>query len=948
MQVKSQDIEKSLIEITQQFISESGEGFAAKKVTIDLSLQQHLGIDSVSKAELFSRIEKQFDVQLSQQLLAEANTLQDILNVLISSSPQKIVFSQGKITPLTSESHVDVSSAKTLMDVLLLFAMQAPDRPHIYLQDEYGKEEIITYGKLFETALCVANVLRQQYDLRADETVAIMLPTSAGFFYTFFGVLLANCVPVPVYPPFRPHQIEAYAKQEAKILRNAEVRMLVTFHQAENLSQMLRAFIPSLKYVVNVDSLLQSKERSLIHSRTGEDFALIQYTSGSTSTPKGVLLTHNNLLANICAYGKGIGVTSKDVSVSWVPLYHDLGLIGMWFGSLYFGLPLAIMSPLTFLTRPERWLWTIHSHRGTISGGPNFAYELCVRKIDPAQIEGLDLSSWRLAFNGAEAIHPETLRRFTEKFSPYGFRSETHYPVYGLAESSVCLAVSPLNRGPRFDVIEREALEKNGRAIIAESNSSKSTLELVACGIPLPEHEVRIVDDKGKVLPERHVGHIQFRGPSSMQGYYNNPEATRAVFHDGWWDTGDLAYIADREIFITGRKKDVIIKAGRNLYPAEIEELTGQIPGIRKGCVIAFGISDPHRGTEKLVVVAETNTKDSKEREDIIAKVNENISEALDIIPDHTVLVSPHVIPKTSSGKLQRSACKTLYETGKLTPKGIPPWLQITKLILNVVKSKLLTALSKAGKFICTLYATLLLIITVFPLWLSVWIIPKSTAKQLCRWWAKLFTLLIFCPILTNQKNNLYKNKPVIFAPNHASYIDAIVMLAVLPAGTCFVGKSELLKTPFIRTFMRKLDYIAVDRVDASKGVEDTKEITDQLLQGHSVLIFPEGTFSYALGLRPFKVGAFKIAAETKTPICPIAMQGTRAILRGEEWLMKPHYIKVTVLDPIMPQGDDWQEISRLKNSVREEIAKHCGEPTLDLIMAGVAAPKNKLNKEST
>ena len=268
-----------------------------------------------------------------------------------------------------------------------------------------------------------------------------MQPTNPGFFYTFAGVLLANCIPVPIYPPLRPHQIEAYAKQEAKILRNAEVRMLVTFHEAEHLSKLLRAFIPSLKHVTTVNSLLKNDEKASFFGAKADDFALIQYTSGSTSAPKGVLLTHQNLLSNIRTFGEFGHMNHQDVLVSWVPLYHDLGLIGMWLSSLYHGIPLVVMSPLTFLTRPERWLWAIHYHRGTISGGPNFAYELCIRKIEPEQIEGLDLSSWRAAVNAAEAIQPKTMERFTEKFAPYGFKPEAYRPAYGLAESTVCLTV---------------------------------------------------------------------------------------------------------------------------------------------------------------------------------------------------------------------------------------------------------------------------------------------------------------------------------------------------------------------------------------------------------------------------------------------------------------------------------------------------------------------------
>jgi len=942
MQVKPQNVEQQLLKITQQLLAESGEEYAHRQVTLDASLQRHLGIDSLGRAELFSRIEKQFGIQLSQQLLTEAETLNDIQKAIGTAAPQVFEHARGVITPPPEEIHIDLSSAQTLVDVLLLYAIQTPDHPHIYFQDEYGKEELITYGQLLEKSLQIAAALIQ-HGLRPGDTVAIMLPTHPGFFYTFYGVLLAGCIAVPIYPPFRPHQIEAYAKQEAKILGNAEVRLLVTFQQAEKLSQLLRAFVPSLKEITTVNALLQTTEKAPIFRGKTDDFAMIQYTSGSTSAPKGVLLTHQNLLANVRAYGKALQITAKDVAVSWAPLYHDLGLIGMWFGSLYHGIPLVIMSPLTFLSRPERWLWAIHYHRGTITGGPNFAYDLCVRKIDPAHVEGLDLSSWRVAFNGAEAIQPKTLRRFTDKFSRYGFKHEAHFPAYGLAESSVCVTTSPLNRGPRIDIIERDAFEKEDRAIpIAETESKKNGLEFVACGKPIPGHAIRVVDELGRELNERHIGNLQFKGPSSMQGYYGNPNATQAIYHEGWWDTGDLAYLADEEVFITGRKKDLIIKAGRNLYPAEIEDLTAQVTDIRKGCVIAFGISDLERGTEKLIVVAETSQKKPELREKIIEKINENISNALDITADQIVLVTPHTIPKTSSGKLQRSACKNMYLQGKLAKRKLPASLQILKLSVGFTKAKIMDSMLNAAKLLYTAYVAILFGISILPLWLCLFIFPQKISARICKGWAYFITLFAGCPIRISDRKNLLEHVPMIFTANHSSYIDALCILAIVPSGTRLIGKSELTKTPIIRTFFNKLGYLAVDRNDASQSVEDAKQIENTLSLGHSVLIFPEGTFSYAIGLRPFKLGAFKIAAETNTPLCPIAMVGTRWILRGEERLLKPHFIHATVGKPIVPEGKDWLEVVRLKQVVREFIAKYCGEPTLDFMTTNVAEPRNK------
>lgn len=927
-------IDQELIEITKQLLVESGET-SKREIRLDASLQRHLGIDSLSRAELFQRIGKKFDADMPDRLLAEAETLNDIAAYLQhkvpgfkSSIQLEVVKSHGE------RPHVDPMNTKTLIDVIQLYGEKAPDKAHIYFQNEDGKEDIITYGDLLKHSLQVANGLRA-LGLKDGETVAIMQPTQPGFFYTFMGTLLAGGVPVPIYPPFRMHMLEAYAKMEARILKSAEVRIMVTFDQAENLSRLLKTFVPSLKHVTTVDDLIRSTILTTPFHAKSDNFAFIQYTSGSTSDPKGVLLTHHNLLSNVRAYGKAIDVKPDDVAVSWLPLYHDLGLIGMWLGSLYHGVPLVLMTPFSFLNRPERWLWTIHRHRGTLSGAPNFAYELCIKKIDPALLEGLDLSSWRMAANGAEKVYARTLDDFANKFAPYGFKRNALFPVYGLAESTVGLALPPVGREFKVDNVDRQQFEETKHAI---PSTNKNALAFVSCGKAIDGHEIRIVDENDKEMPERYVGSLQFRGPSNMQGYYNNPTATQAVYHDGWLDSGDLAYQAEGEIYITGRRKDLIIKAGRNLYPAEIEEMVGNVPGIRQGCVAAFGTTDPVRGTEQLIVVAETKEKGRQEREAIVAAVNEKLSSMGEIVPDHVVLVAPRTVPKTSSGKLQRAACKTMYVEGRLKKWQVPAWLQVVKLGAQGLWRQLVSGLVVCGKAIYTIYAVLLTILTAFPVYLVIRFAPHDVAAKIARYWARGLLTILFCPVRISGGDKLKEKEPVIFAANHASYLDAIVALAIISPGTRIVAKRELFTAPIMRTVMKNLDYLAIDRLDLSKGLEDTKQIERTLQEGHSVFIFPEGTFGYASGLRPFRLGAFKIAAETGFAVCPVAIKGTRSILRGNEKLMSPSRISITVCSPIKAAGSEWQHVTQLRDTVRAEIANYCGESSLDFIAANTIA----------
>jgi acyl-CoA synthetase (AMP-forming)/AMP-acid ligase II len=324
-------------------------------------------------------------------------------------------------------------------------------------------------------------------------------------------------------------------------------------------------------------------------------------------------------------------------------------------------------------------LWAIHDHRATLSASPNFGYEFCLRKIKDSSLEGLNLSSWRIGFNGAEAVHADTVARFTRRFAKYGFREETFLPVYGMAEASVALCFSPLGRPPRIDSVAREPFERCRKAVPA-SSLEPSPFHFVSCGYPVSGHEIRLVDEQGKELGERIEGNLQFKGPSVMKGYYRNEEMTQASFHDGWLDSGDLAYRVESEVFITGRKKDVINRLGRSFCPEEIEAVSGEITEIRKGCVASFGIADPQLGTERLVIVAESREKVKEVWQQLAAEVRKKVGGVIGIRPDVVLIVPPGMVPKTSSGKLRRSACKEAYLRGELTGGQTPPWVQVAKL----------------------------------------------------------------------------------------------------------------------------------------------------------------------------------------------------------------------------------------------------------------------------
>ncbi|MFN2368169.1 MAG: AMP-binding protein, partial [Desulfurivibrionaceae bacterium] len=604
--------EARVLDIVRQLVAEVHPSTCQHlTIALDSSLDRDLGLDSLTRVELLARLEKSFAVALPERTMAGAETPRDLLRAVLAAGPaeegETAAPDRESAKPQQEAVAKDLAApagAATLAEVLSYHAENHGDRTHIRLYRESGDDEIISYTDLYGEAALLAAGLQSQ-GLAAGEAVLIMLATGRDYFISFFGVLLAGAVPVPVYPPGRIKQIEEHLRRHAAIAANCQAKIMIAMAEARNFTRLMHKKAIDLETVATVAELQAAGRGRTLHQpvRGGGDTAFIQYTSGSTGTPKGVVLSNANLLANIRAMGRAIEVTSDDVFVSWLPLYHDMGLIGAWLGSLYFACPLVIMSPLTFLARPVRWLKAISRHRGTLAAAPNFAYELCSRRIEAEELQGIDLGSWRCAFNGAEAVSPVTIAAFIERFTPCGFRPEAMMPVYGLAESSVGLAFPPLGRGVRIDRIDRRILMGEGRAEPVPAEGAEP-LALPGCGFPLPGHRIRVVDDRDRELPDRRQGHIQFQGPSATSGYHRNPEETGNLFHGAWLDSGDLGYLADGEIFITGRSKDMIIKGGRNIYPVELEEAVGEIEGVRQGNVAVFGSTDRRSGTERLVVLA--------------------------------------------------------------------------------------------------------------------------------------------------------------------------------------------------------------------------------------------------------------------------------------------------------------------------------------------------------
>ena len=905
-------------------------GGDAPPPTLDDDLERALGIDSLARMELMLRLEQAFDVRIFEGAMQAAQTPRDLLRALAAASPRgaapRAAPEAAVATPPLLGAADFPYQAQTLLDVLQWHADRAGARRHVTLLRDEQAPQSLSHAELLERARAMAAAL-QRSGLAPDETVALMLPTSLAFLECFMGILLAGGVPVPIYPPFRASQIEDHLRRQAHILANARAVLLISDEQALPAARILHAGAPDLRAVVTADKLRALGGRWQPVTRDRRDTALIQYTSGSTGQPKGVVLTHANLLANIRGMGQAVKAGPNDVFVSWLPLYHDMGLIGAWLGSLYHSVSLVLMPPQAFLGRPSRWLRAISEHRATLTGAPNFAYEILATKVPDDELQGLDLSCLRAAMNGSEPVHAATLALFGERFGGYGFDGRAMMPVYGLAECGVGLTFPPLGRGPKVDVIDRQVLHDERRAEPVDAGQP-TAMHIVCCGLPLPGHELRVVDEHGAEMPDRHEGRIEFRGPSATAGYFRNAERTKALFDGDWLDSGDVGYVVAGEIHLTSRVKDLIIRGGHNIHPYDLEEVVGALPGIRRGCVAVFGATDPHSRSERVVVLAETRLEEPGARAALRERIAQLSIEALGLPADDIVLAPPHAVLKTSSGKIRRSACRSLYEQRRLGQVQRSVAWQLARLWLDAARRRVRDPLQRVGS---ALFAAWLW--TVFGVAAAIGaaaaLLPhRGLRKQAARAIARAGLQACGLPLRVEGDTSLRSGSWIVVS-NHASYLDWLVLTAVLPAPGCFVAKQELARSAPLKWLLLRMGVHFVTRDDAHASVEDAKGLVQAAKVGEMLVYFPEGTLTRAPGLRPFHMGAFIAAAQAGVRVVPVSLRGTRSVLRDGSWWPRREPVVVQVHAPLSAEGNSWSDSVRLRDRARERIAEGCGEPVL-------------------
>jgi len=558
-----------------------------------------------------------------------------------------------------------MSRFSTLAEAVAHVGTDWPELGYTFL-DLKGNERFYAFPDMAEATARRAAAL-QAMGLRKGDRAGLIVVEPEDFVLTFFAMFRIGVVPVPLYPPLSLGNLDAYADRTAKVLESAEARVLVASSTLQNIlwSQVDR--VESVERLVRVEELAKGVGQPDYPEITPDDIAFLQYTSGSTSDPKGVMVPHRCLVANcegIIEHGLQLDPSVGDKGVSWLPLYHDMGLIGFVIAPILYGIPIVFIPTLSFVKRPQIWLETIHKHRGTASFAPNFAYALAARKAKPDQLARWDLSCVKVLGCGAEPIHPDTMRQFTELFGTHcDLPSNALMPAYGMAEATLAISLKPVEDDMITRPVHANTFQEEG--VVAEPVEGEPLEEHVSCGVPFPGHQVAVLDEEGNPVADGVQGELCVRGPSVTPGYWQNPEATARAFRGGWLHTGDLGYLMDGQIYVTGRVKDLIILNGRNVHPQAVEWAAANVEGVRKGNVVAFARPGAH--SEELVIALETRTN---EHGPLQKQVRQAVQRELSLSVADVLCLEPGTLPKTSSGKLQRAKTRAQYLAGTAGKEG--------------------------------------------------------------------------------------------------------------------------------------------------------------------------------------------------------------------------------------------------------------------------------------
>ncbi|MGF2951435.1 AMP-binding protein [Mycobacterium sp. THU-M116] len=927
--------EQRLREELAGVLRDAGLGQIDDPDILDLDFEEQLGLGSIELADLLIRVGGAYAVELPADGVGRFRRPRDVLEAV-----DQALGAGGAATgrpavarlPQVSTRDASISNlsqtlpeASNLLDLLRFRAVKDGRHPHLKFLTADGHVSVLDFGELWDRGRRAAAGLAN-LGLGTGDRVAIVALTGPDFFVAFVAALCAGGVPVPIYPPVRLDELDGYVRRQSRILRSAGAAFIVSDPQFKGAAELLCRATPSLRESATVDSLTGGAGSFCVESPC--ELALIQYTSGSTGDPKGVALTHANLMANIRAISEmtvRAGLRPSDVAVSWMPLYHDFGLIGSWMGvGLCTGVTIVMMSPVDFLTKPASWLWAIDRFRANAVATTTFGLNHVTRRVSDDHIAGVDLSSITFAALGAEPIRVSALDDFCRRFEPYGFQRSAFTPAYGLAET--CVAVTFALGGPRVDNVDADRLAVDRRAVPAGPGSRIRSL--VSVGTPIGDQQVRVVDATGQghePIAERNEGRVLIRGKSVMAGYFGRPEATAAVRMGDWLDTGDLGYLADGELFITGRVKDLIIKAGRNYHPQDIEQAVGDLPGVRKGCVIAFGEEMPEHG-EGIVVVAET-AAEAGCHDELKALIRAAVVETTGTSADDVMLVRRGSVLKTSSGKLRRQETRQAYRDRTLGKSTAGRWRSATTIArLGWYRARTVAdrcRQSVVGAYIAGMTMLVVLIFAGSALWVrgraGTWRFARRTLRL---WFAA--TGMSFrrtgVPLPDGQ---------ALYVSNHPTDMDPLLLVGALDRPVSMTGKARLF-TGLFGVLAERLGVIALDPGSVESSLASYERMQALLREDVSIHIFPEGERRDTPGIYPFRLGAFKLAASTGIPIVPLALKGPREVMRGRPYRSAALEVEVLPAVRLACDPSDLAALAQGRTEIRRMIADATGEPLVD------------------
>lgn len=551
----------------------------------------------------------------------------------------------------------------TFTSVLRDFYEREPDRVSATLQHPNQPDFHITYRELIERSNDYAAEYARM-GVKPGDVVILILQHGKDLVYSFWGAVLLGAIPSMM--PFLTEKLspERYRADLSALFSHSHPTGVVTYPEFETDVKALVAEHDNSCHVFIADRIPRQDKvdfASLPGAQAQEtDVVLLQHSSGSTGLQKGVALSHRSIFNHLNSYGASINLTRDDVIVSWLPLYHDMGLIACFLLPILRGVHVVQMSPFDWVRAPYRLLRAITDYRGTLTWLPNFSYNFCAQKIRDRDLEGVDLSSWRASINTSEPVRFKSHELFYERFKGYGLRFETLQTSYGMAENVFAATQNDLSKLPYVEDVDRESFTTD--RVARPAYGGRPAIQMMSCGQPIPETAIRIVDDKGHDLPERHIGEIVLKSTCMLTEYYNRPDITKKAFlPGGWYMSGDYGYMFNGEIFVAGRKKDMLIVGGKNVYPQDLESLACEIPGVHPGRTVAFGMFDEAQGTEEVVIIAEVDTNDEAEHERIADEIRKHVTKNSAIAVRYVRVVGPKWVLKTSSGKVARTANKEKF-----------------------------------------------------------------------------------------------------------------------------------------------------------------------------------------------------------------------------------------------------------------------------------------------